>query len=48
MNTLARLLSIQDQLLRSSQLKIDPAILKKRDQIIAESVALKEKEPKKP
>ena len=46
MNTLARLLSIQGQLLRSSQPKIDPVILKKRDQIIAESVAPKEKEPK--
>ncbi len=48
MNTLARLLSIQGQLLRSSQMKIDPAILKKRDKIIFENVMSKEKEPKKP
>lgn len=47
MNTLARLLSIQRQLLRSSQIKIDPAILKERDRIISESVIPKEKEPKK-
>ncbi len=47
MNTLARMLLIQGQLLRSSQIKINPAILKERDKIISESVISKEKEPNK-
>lgn len=47
MNTLVRLFAIQGQLFRSSQPKIDPAILRKRDQIIAESMVPKEREPKK-